>query len=248
MRLTERFLRVVDRYLQVLAILILVNSSSSAETTITINEPMSPPSWALAQRALLKAGAEGAEVFAAKYLDDRGFFRCVERWGGNDGPDDVMEVVYALALELGTLSKVELDHTQLDAAISTGRARETFERWAVLQGGDREWLAAPDLSLADHEYVLEAAAKGVLSRVDTRTAGRLLGEVAVSGKGRARRIDPAVALHYGVRIGDRVEAGEEIGRLYLGRADDRLADAFRRCFVVEEEGAAPPLIVERLAG
>jgi pyrimidine-nucleoside phosphorylase len=165
-----------------------------------------------------------------------------------DGPDDLIEVVYALALELSTLSKVELDHTQLDAAISTGRARERFERWAVLQGGNREWLAAPDLSLADHEYVLEAAANGVLSRVDTRTVGRLLGEAAVSGSGRSRRIDPAVALYYGVRIGDRVAAGDEIGRLYLSRADDRLADEFRHCFVVEEEGAAPPLIVERLAG
>jgi hypothetical protein len=91
MRLSERVLRIVNRYLQVLAILLLLTGSSSAETTITVNTPMPPPSWALAQRALLKAGAEGAEVFAAKYLDDRGFFRCVERWGGNDGPDDVME-------------------------------------------------------------------------------------------------------------------------------------------------------------
>lgn len=52
---------------------------------------MSPPGWALAERALLKANAEAAREFADKYLDDRGFLRCVERWGGNDGPDDAME-------------------------------------------------------------------------------------------------------------------------------------------------------------
>jgi pyrimidine-nucleoside phosphorylase len=165
-----------------------------------------------------------------------------------DGPEDVMEVVYALALELGTLSGVELDSDRLDAAISSGRARETFERWAVLQGGDREWLAAPDLSLGGHEYVLEAAADGVLSRVENRTVGQLLGEAATSVRGGSRRIDPAVALEYGVRLGGRVEAGEEIGRLYLSQADDRLVAELRRCFLVDEEGAAPPLIVERVAG
>ncbi len=63
---------------------------------------MPPPNWALAQRALLAAYGEGAREFAAKYLDEGGFLRCVERWGGNDGPDDAMEnfhnwtLVYAL--------------------------------------------------------------------------------------------------------------------------------------------------------
>jgi pyrimidine-nucleoside phosphorylase len=171
----------------------------------------------------------------------------LECLAGN-GPDDVMEVVYALALELGALSRAEVDSSHLDDAISSGRAREKFERWAALQGGDRGWLAAPDLSLGDHEYVLEAAADGVLSQVRARTVGRLLGEAAVSGTGRSRRVDPAVALYYSARLGDRVRAGQEIGRLFLSRADDRLVEELRRCFVVEEEGVAPPLIVERVAG
>jgi hypothetical protein len=61
------------------------------EMTIRIDRPMPPPAWALAERALLKAYADAAREFANKYLDDRGFLRCVERWGGNDGPDDAME-------------------------------------------------------------------------------------------------------------------------------------------------------------
>lgn len=52
---------------------------------------MPPPAWALAERALLKASGDAAREFAGKYLDDRGFLRAVERWGGNDGPDDAME-------------------------------------------------------------------------------------------------------------------------------------------------------------
>ena len=78
---------------------------------VVIDTPMPPPDWALAQHALLKANADGAEEFAAKYLDDRGFLRCVERWGGNDGPDDAMEnfggwtLLYALGGDEGVLKR-----------------------------------------------------------------------------------------------------------------------------------------------
>jgi hypothetical protein len=63
----------------------------AAPPVVRVDKPMSPPDWALAERALLKAYAEAAVEFAAKYVDERGYFKCIERWGGNDGPDDVME-------------------------------------------------------------------------------------------------------------------------------------------------------------
>jgi hypothetical protein len=63
----------------------------AAPPVIPIDRPMAPPDWALAERALLKAYADAAGEFAAKYVDERGYFKCIERWGGNDGPDDVME-------------------------------------------------------------------------------------------------------------------------------------------------------------
>jgi hypothetical protein len=70
---------------------------------IPVEAPMAPPGWAHAQRALLKESSEAAVEFAAKYTDARGHFRCVVRWGGNDGPDDVMETFHnwPLAYALG---------------------------------------------------------------------------------------------------------------------------------------------------
>lgn len=67
---------------------------ASAQTTVVITKPLAPPAWALAERAVLKAGAEAAKEFAARYVDAQGRFGCVERWGGNDGPDDVMETFH----------------------------------------------------------------------------------------------------------------------------------------------------------
>jgi len=74
-----------------IAILPCLLATCIGAATLRIDKPKAPPDWALAQRALLKAYTDAAAEFAAKYVDDRGFFRCVERWGGNDGPDDVME-------------------------------------------------------------------------------------------------------------------------------------------------------------
>ncbi len=63
----------------------------SAPPEIRIETPVTPPVWALLERELLKTNATACEEFFAKYFDERGFLLCVERWGGDDGPDDAME-------------------------------------------------------------------------------------------------------------------------------------------------------------
>ena len=73
------------------AIIGLAAGSLAAQTTVVIDRPMPPPAWALVERELLKANAQGVREFAGKFLDDSGYLKCVERWGGNDGPDDAME-------------------------------------------------------------------------------------------------------------------------------------------------------------
>src|SRR4029077_9832674 len=58
---------------------------------VRITTPQSPPTWALLQRELLRANAVACREFFAKYFDERGYLLCVERWGGDDGPDDAIE-------------------------------------------------------------------------------------------------------------------------------------------------------------
>lgn len=101
-----------------------------------IETPMAPPGWAFAERALLAESAEAAAEFAAKYIDSRGHFRAVERWGGNDGPDDVMEtfhnwpLLYALGgaeriLDLyGRIWEGHLDQYQKAKAPSAEMAKD----------------------------------------------------------------------------------------------------------------------------
>lgn len=63
-------------------------------TQLRIGTPMAPPTWALLERELLAANNRACREFFDYYFDERGYLRCVERWGGDDGPDDAIENLY----------------------------------------------------------------------------------------------------------------------------------------------------------
>jgi hypothetical protein len=65
--------------------------TTSRETVIAVDTPMAPPHWALLERELLRATTAACLEFYQRFFDERGYLRCVPRWGGNDGPDDAAE-------------------------------------------------------------------------------------------------------------------------------------------------------------
>ena len=169
---------------------------------------------------------------------------CLE--GG--GPPDLREVTLVFAEEACSLMGRPVDRATFEKALDDGSARETFFRWAEMQGADPVWLARPRLALAPAEHPLLAAGGGWLSRVRTQELGLLLVE---AGGGRARPADPidhGVALAVRARLGARIEAGDELGRLHLRSADPALAARFAACFEIGPEPVpSPPLVVERIS-
>lgn len=77
--------------LVVVFVTVFIVKIRAAEPTIEIKTPMSPPAWALLERELLKANSAACKEFYERYFDERGWLLCVERWGGDDGPDDAIE-------------------------------------------------------------------------------------------------------------------------------------------------------------
>lgn len=70
-------------------------SKAADSRVITISAEMTPPAWALAERALLEENANFLKIFTDKYVNpNTGYLECVETWGGADGPDDAMENYY----------------------------------------------------------------------------------------------------------------------------------------------------------
>jgi thymidine phosphorylase len=128
-----------------------------------------------------------------------------------EGPDDLMEVTFALATQMLELAGLEADPRQ---AIASGRALEVFQKMIKAQGGDPD---AP-LPRALHQHAaLPAATGGWVTRLDARAVGVAAWRL---GAGRARKED-AVSHTAGVRClakpGDYVAAGQPVLELH---ADD----------------------------
>jgi thymidine phosphorylase len=93
--------------------------------------------------------------------------------------------------------------------------------------------------------VLAAPRAGWLAAVDCRTLGLLM-VAAEAGRPRpGALIDPGVSLRYESRLGQRVEAGQPLARLYLRRPDAALVVRFAACFAIAEEPTAPPPLLHR---
>jgi hypothetical protein len=66
-------------------------AAAAGDKVLTVSTPMTPPAWALLEREVLRASSDACREFHRRYFDDRGWLLCVERWGGDDGPDDAIE-------------------------------------------------------------------------------------------------------------------------------------------------------------
>lgn len=77
--------------LRLLCCLLLLPATTFAQRSLTVDTPVAPPAWALLQHQVLAANADACEEFYEQYFDSRGYLECVERWGGDDGPDDAIE-------------------------------------------------------------------------------------------------------------------------------------------------------------
>lgn len=74
-----------------IALLLIAPWHALAQEPIVLARSAPPPEWALLEQAVLNANSAACREFFGKYFDDRGYLRCVERWGGDDGPDDAIE-------------------------------------------------------------------------------------------------------------------------------------------------------------
>ena len=72
----------------------LAPAMATAQPTIQVTTPMAPPAWALLERELLRYNSVAAELFARKYVDERGYLLHTPRWGTLDGPDDAIETFW----------------------------------------------------------------------------------------------------------------------------------------------------------
>jgi pyrimidine-nucleoside phosphorylase len=165
-----------------------------------------------------------------------------------EGPGDLWELTCALAAELlGQESEVgnrESAIRLLDDHIVSGRALKKFAEMVAAQGGDLEKLPPmPD------GREIAASRSGFVTSIDTEALGLAIIELGGGRKIMSEAIDHAVGLEMLVRLGDRVDSGQPLVRVF-GSQDqfERVRPAIERAINFQNEPpAVGPLIVERVS-
>ena len=171
------------------------------------------------------------------------------------GPEDLREVVLALAGEMIALGGVAEDaragREQAASALSSGRALERFRRLVEAQGGDPGAVDDPGrLPAAPVVRELPAPEPGRLRRVEPRRLGEV---VVLLGGGRTRlgaEIHPGVGVDRLLPAGTEVAAGDPIARIHARTDSEARAagDALLEAVEMEQGRKAQlrPLISHRV--
>src|SRR6266545_3951575 len=133
------------------------------------------------------------------------------------------------------------------AAMDSGKALEAFRLMVEAQGGDPRVVDDPwaVLPVAPVRRPIEVDRAGHLAEVDAEALGRASTELGAGRRKKGDPIDPAVGIVFRPKIGDRLEAGEEIGTIHA-----RDEAAARECIprvlsalIVSHAPVEPPSLV-----
>jgi len=169
------------------------------------------------------------------------------------GPEDIMEVTYALGYCMLLAAGQKIDYPQavdkFREAIASGRALEVFRRFIAAQGGDPGVCDDYSLLPAAREKIeFTAPVSGYISRIDSYAVGMAAID---TGAGRRKKED---AIAYGsgfvfhANVGDRIEKGQPLVTIHCDRPEqtpavlERLGKAIR----IEARPVARPKMVLHL--
>jgi pyrimidine-nucleoside phosphorylase len=163
------------------------------------------------------------------------------------GPSDLIELTLVLGAELLHLLRLvpteSAGRSLLSERLAAGLAHEKFEQMVSWQGGD---LTAPR-PLAP-ECTICAESEGWVAAIDTERLGQLIIDLGGGRRVQEDIIDPSVGLEIMIRLGDRVECGQPLGRLFAhGATAEAGQQTFRAAITIADKPVpASSLISDRM--
>jgi len=156
----------------------------------------------------------------------------------NEGPDDLKRLSLELAARMIFLAKLvpSLDDARELALLklADGSAFRKFRAVVQAQGGDPKSLDKFELlPNATGMREITSPRAGYVSAIDAEDIGSASGMMGAGRDKKEDKIDPAVGVILEAKVGDKVEAGSVLCRLYYTKEDrvdeaaDMVEDAFR---------------------
>ena len=167
-----------------------------------------------------------------------------------EGPADITELTFALGEVMLELAGIDGGRELLQSKVDSGEALEKLKEVATAQDGDPSVIDDPSkLPAAPNEDTVTAHESGYVTGCDALIVGMTATRL---GAGRERKeddIDPGVGITLHKKIGDEVQAGDNLATVRYSRSDlwerhrERLAKAWT---IGPQDVASPDLIIERI--
>ena len=152
---------------------------------------------------------------------------------GNEVPQDLAHEARYVAIRLLELKGVGGTETAVERAISSGAAFEKLQEFVRAQGGDANVLE--DLPVSEQVREVPAPRGGHVSRF----AALGIGQASLAlGAGRERKsddLDPGAGVEVLVKVGDALEKGQPVARLYGGRNVERAGELVEEALEISDE-------------
>ena len=157
---------------------------------------------------------------------------------GGEVPEDLSNEARYIAVRLLELKGIKAPEEAVENAFSSGAAYEKLREFVRAQGGDTDALER--LPVSDEVREVAALEGGYVARFGASGVGRA---ALTLGAGRERKgdhVDPGAGVEVLVKVGDHIEDGELVARLYGGRDADRAEALVREALEISEEPVQPP--------
>jgi thymidine phosphorylase len=164
---------------------------------------------------------------------------------GEATADDLGEVARDVAVRLLELKGVGEPARAVDDALRSGAAYEKLADLVRAQGGDP--AALEDVAVSPAVREVDAPAAGHVARLDALGVARASLALGAGRRHKADTIDFGAGVELLVRIGDEVEPGQPVARLYGERDPERAAELLAGALALSPEPVEPPPhVLERL--
>ena len=164
---------------------------------------------------------------------------------GDEVPEDLSHEARYVAFRLLELKGVDDPEIAVEDALSSGAAYEKFGEFVRAQGGDAG--ALEDLPVSGDVREVVAPRAGYVARFGALGIGRAALTLGAGRQKKGDEVDPGAGVEVLVKVGDRIEEGEPVARLYGGRNLERAEALVREALELSDEPVEPaPGILDSL--
>jgi thymidine phosphorylase len=164
---------------------------------------------------------------------------------GDQVPEDLAHVARYVAVRLLELKGIEDPEAAVEDALSSGAAYDKFREFVRAQGGAAETL--DNLPVSGEVREVAAPCGGYVSRIEALSVGRAALALGAGREKKGDEVDPGAGVEVLVKVGDSIEEGEPVARLYGGRNVRRAEVLAREALELSDEPVEPaPVILDSL--